>query len=185
MDRHVILHMTILSQDVIIVVEYDLNWPIQFEEERNKLERAFGREAVCLEHVGSTAVPELCAKPVIDILVSVHHLQTADHYHPFLNDMGYRNVPHDEVDRLFWMKGMPRTHHLHMVPHGTWSHWKHILFRDHLRSHPEEMERYASLKRDSARRFRNDRQAYLNSKVSMIDEISSAAVRERLVHLRE
>jgi GrpB-like predicted nucleotidyltransferase (UPF0157 family) len=183
---HVILQMTIPPQDAIIMVEHDPNWPLQFEEERGRLERAFGREAVCLEHVGSTAVPELCAKPVIDILVSVHRLHPADHYEPFLSDLGYRNVPHDDdAERLFWMKGMPRTHHLHIVPHGTWSHWKHILFRDYLRSHHGEMERYANLKRESAGRFRNDRQAYLESKGAMIDEMSSAAVREMLVQLRE
>lgn len=177
--------MTLAPQDVIIVVEHDRNWTLQFEEEVGNLGKAFGQEAVRLEHIGSTAVPGLCAKPVIDIMVSVRHLYPADHYAPILNDIGYRNVPHEDVERLFWRKGMPRTHHLHIVPQGTWSFWKHILFRDYLRSHPEEMERYGKLKREGAIRFRDDRQAYLDNKEMMIDEMTSAAVQEMLVPLRD
>jgi GrpB-like predicted nucleotidyltransferase (UPF0157 family) len=178
--------MVIHPKDMIIVVDPDPNWPLQFTEESGKLRREFGNEAVHLEHIGSTAVPGLCAKPVIDILVSVHHLYKADHYSHILNEMGYKNIPHDDdAKRLFWSKGMPRTHHLHIVHHRTWSYWKHIFFRDYLRSHPEEIERYGDLKRESAKRFRDDRQAYVDSKEKMIEEMTSAAVIEKLVLIKE
>lgn len=178
--------MVIHQKDMIIVVDHDPKWPSQFAEESGKLRRAFGHEAVRLEHIGSTAVPGLCAKPVIDIMASVHQLYPADHYSCILNEMGYQNVPHDnDAERLFWTKGMPRTHHLHIVHHRAWSYWKHIIFRDFLRSHPEEIERYGDLKRESAKRFRDDRQAYVGSKEKMIEEMTLAAVIEKLVIIKE
>lgn len=177
--------MTSQLIDKIEIVVYDDRWPGIFELERQAISEAMGGINFSIEHIGSTAVPGLYAKPIIDIMVSVDVLEDVREYNDIMRGLEYHNVPvDDDVERIFYVKGMPRTHHLHIVPKGTWSHWKHILFRDFLRSHPEERERYGDLKRESARRFPYDRQAYVDSKEEIIEMILMGAVQEKIVLLR-
>lgn len=160
--------------DEIIVVDYDPSWPAKFDEEKILLARSLEDWAVSIEHIGSTSVPGLCAKPVIDIMVGVRDLSGTMGRLKVLEELGYLHVPGDgDGERIFLRKGTPRTHHVHIVVYGG-SEWdQHVRFREMLRNDPDLRERYASLKRESAKRYRGDRQAYVDSK----NEIISSALR--------
>ena len=168
--------------DEIFLVDYNPQWPAQFAEEAVRLQSALGDSVVAVEHFGSTAVPGLSAKPIIDLLVAVRSLPEARQCAvPALEALGYAYWPADPApDRLFFVKGLPpngpRTHHVHIVEPsvshdprlGEFSFTDRLLFRDYLRAHPEEAERYAALKRDLAAQFSEDREAYTNGKTDYI-----------------
>ena len=163
--------------DVVELKDHSSRWKGLFEVEMAFIGQALGPLAISIEHVGSTAVPGMRAKPVIDILVTVERLRLED-VEKGLEAMGYVHVPMDDAERLFFRKGMPRTHHLHLVRHGGEEHRKHVLFRDRLIAHPEEAAEYQRLKEDLAQRFREDRQAYSEGKDDFIAKILDRAARE-------
>jgi len=174
--------MTDKAWDIIEVHDYDPQWPERFKVERDQIKEALGPVAKDIQHVGSTAVPGLAAKPIIDIVVAVGDLSDADAYFPGLTSLGYSNVPHDEdAWRRFFFKGMPRTHHVHVVNYGSWTHWKHLLFRDYLQDHPCTLEEYECLKRILAKRYRDDRAKYLEGKSDFIDSVNARAVKEKAI----
>jgi len=158
------------SADIIDLKDHDPSWAVEFQRERVRIASCLEDAAVSIDHIGSTAVPGLRAKPVIDIMVSVHELVLGSVEGP-LSSLGYVHVPIPENDRLFFRKGMPRTHHLHVVVEGSEGYWKHIRFRDRLIAHPEDAEEYARLKEDLAMRYRTDRVAYSDGKDELIAEI--------------
>jgi len=134
-----------------------------------------------MEHFGSTAIPGLAAKPVIDILVAVRSIAEARERAVVpLTALGYAFwADNPKRDRLFFVKGLPpaprRTHHVHMTePHGEM--WQRLRFRDHLRAHPEARDAYLALKLDLARRFPEDREAYTEGKQGFVDEIMRQAL---------
>jgi GrpB-like predicted nucleotidyltransferase (UPF0157 family) len=158
-------------QDIVELVEYDPGWPDAYEEERGRLAQAFLPLRPHIEHIGSTAVPGLCAKPIIDIMVGVPLIKSAETYNPFLEPLGYRHVGQDEEgERVFYRKGMPRTHHLHIVTFGSEAWHRHLSFRELLREDADLRERYAQLKRQSAKDHREDREAYVSSKEGFIQD---------------
>lgn len=153
--------------DIVELVDHDPGWRSLFEREKGSLAETLGPVAISVDHVGSTAVPGIRAKPVIDILVTTTDL-CLEEVEGGLAKLGYVHVPIGDPERLFFRKGMPRTHHLHVVRHGGEEHMKHIRFRDRLIAHPEEAEEYVRLKGSLARRFREDREAYSNGKDDFI-----------------
>jgi GrpB-like predicted nucleotidyltransferase (UPF0157 family) len=161
--------------DIIELVEYDPGWTKAYEEERDRLAAAFLPLRPHFEHIGSTAVPGLCAKPIIDIMVGVPLVQSAETYAPLLEPLGYHHRGHEERGRVFFLKGMPRTHHLHIVTFGSEVWHRHLAFRELLREDADLRERYAQLKRQSAKAHREDREAYVSSKGGFIQD----AVRAR------
>jgi len=156
--------------DTIELSEPDKSWPELFDRERALLRSLLGNIAIDIDHVGSTAVPGLKAKPIIDIMVSVKKLDLRE-VHQKLRGLGYVHVPIDEKGRLFFRKGMPRTHHLHLVELGSEERERHLRFRDRLIAHPEEAAEYQLLKEDLAMRFRYDREAYSQGKDALIQDI--------------
>jgi GrpB-like predicted nucleotidyltransferase (UPF0157 family) len=156
--------------DSIELSEPDPSWPERFDRERSLLKSSLEGIAIDIDHVGSTAVPGLKAKPVIDIMVSVKSLELKD-VQMKLEAMGYVHVPIDENGRLFFRKGMPRTHHLHLVETDSDERDKHLRFRDRLIAHPEEAKEYQLLKEELAVRFRHDRDAYTRGKEKFIQDI--------------
>ncbi|MCG7843990.1 MAG: GrpB family protein [Methanomassiliicoccales archaeon] len=156
--------------DVIELSDPDPRWPVRFVHERDLLKGTLGDIAITIDHIGSTAVPGLKAKPVIDIMLSVKDLELGE-VQGLLEAMGYVHVPIDEMCRLFFRKGMPRTHHLHIVEFGGEEREKHLRFRDRLIAHPQEAAEYGSLKEELAKRFRYDREAYLRGKETFIQDI--------------
>lgn len=153
--------------DIVELRDHDPSWREEFLRERERLTSTLGADALRIDHVGSTAVPGLRAKPIIDIMVSVERLYL-DIFVGRLAILDYVYVPIDAEDRLFFRKGLPRTHHLHLVLDGSEEFRKHILFRDRLIANPEEAEEYAALKEGLAQRFRDDREAYTKGKEAFI-----------------
>jgi len=156
------------------IVPYDPAWPIRFEEERELLDAAIGEWTVAgIHHVGSTAVPGLAAKPVIDILAGVEDLASSRACFPALARIGYQHAPY-RTDEMHWFcKPNPsrRTHHLHLVPLDSQRFQDELAFRDHLRAEPERADEYAELKRRLATRFEHDREAYTDAKADFIRKV--------------
>jgi len=170
------------KMDIIEIVDYDADWPGKYVAERDLLARALPGSVKDIQHVGSTAVPGLGAKPVIDILVAIEDMREAQSIRQVLSSLGYNNIAHDEdAERLFFYKGMPRTHHVHVVKFRSWTYWKHILFRDHLMDHPLITEEYDCLKRVLAKRYREDRTSYLQAKSSFVEMVLERAVKDKLI----
>ncbi len=164
----------------IEILPYDPGWPLQYEEARREILSAIGEFVLRIEHIGSTAVPGLAAKPVIDILAGVHSLQHAPAFLPPLSSLGYTYVPeHEDIfpERryLHRIAGGAHTHHLHIVEAQSEFFRVQLLFRDYLRSHPEEAQRYAELKYHLARQYRLDREAYTEAKTAFIKNILQKA----------
>lgn len=139
---------------MIVIAPYDPAWPALFAAEAARIREAFGSHAERVEHVGSTAVPGLAAKPVIDIQVSVRSLASRVLFHGLLEQLGYTHFPLGAFDLVYpffkrpatW----PSTHHVHLCKSGSVQEREHIAFRDHLRSTPASAAAYAELKRGLA-----------------------------------
>ncbi|MBD1941889.1 GrpB family protein, partial [Coleofasciculus sp. FACHB-712] len=107
-------------EDLIQVVDYDTNWPIQFEQEKLQILHALGNAVLDIHHIGSTSVPGLAAKPIIDILVGLEELPPSVDQITSVETLGYLYQGELGVPgRHFFRKGMPRTHHLHLVKRGN------------------------------------------------------------------
>lgn len=169
--------------DEVIIVEYDPNWKYLFQEEVVQIRRVLEPNLITrIEHFGSTAIPGLAAKPIIDLLVGVHSLEEAKSKAvSSLESLGYaywRDNPNPQ--RMFFVKGLPpnspRTHHIHMVEPDSIL-WERLVFRDYLRQYPNEAARYEQLKRNLAQRFKSDREAYTAGKAEYIKDVMQKAIR--------
>lgn len=163
--------------DEIVIVEYDPRWSLMFEEEAARITEVLSKDlVVCIEHIGSTAVPGLAAKPIIDLLVSVNSLVEAKQVAVSpLEKLGYAYwFDNPDPHRMFFVKGLPpnspRTHHIHMIESDSILQ-ERLLFRDYLRSHPDEALRYAQLKHHLAQRFSTDREAYTSGKTEYVQSV--------------
>jgi GrpB-like predicted nucleotidyltransferase (UPF0157 family) len=152
---------------------YDPGWPQAFAHERALIGPLFAEPPRLIEHMGSTSVPGLPAKPVIDIIVLVDDLEAARVAIPALEETGYsfwRDNP--DKTKLYLVKGLPpaprRTHHLHIHDDAD-EVQRHLIFRDHLRSSAEARAAYLALKQELAARFRDDREAYSKGKTAFVD----------------
>lgn len=163
----------------ITVADYDPDWPRRFDDERIAIEAAVGDSILEIHHVGSTSVPGLAAKPVIDMLIGVSNLDGArKRVVGPLHDLGYDYVPEYEAvmpERLYFRKGDPRGFHIHMVEPGGEFWERHLAFRDHLRSHPEAVTEYAALKRRLADEHGTDMDGYTDAKSNFIKGIEHLA----------
>ncbi|MGK3982302.1 GrpB family protein [Sorangium sp. So ce136] len=162
----------------IAVVPHDPAWPGMYAREREALLGATGALLVAIEHIGSTAVPGLEAKPVIDIMAAVQRLDEASAAHDRLRELGYQLTPTGMRDRLFLRKRAPGhacAFHLHIVEHATWHERKERLFRDHLLAHPEDARAYGALKQRLALEHRRDGLAYTRAKTELIQSIVDRA----------
>ncbi len=156
----------------IVILDYDPAWSATFEQERTSLHTALGPLVLIVEHIGSTAVPGLAAKPIIDLQLSVRSLAEARSscVGP-LQALGYAYMPEYEArlpGELFFRKGQPWTHHLRVLQedHPRWR--RRLLFRDYLRTYPEVACAYAKMKRDLAAAFDNDMSGYMNAKTAFV-----------------
>lgn len=169
------------AEDEIIIADYDPRWPILYAQERELILALTGQNVVAIEHVGSTAVPGLGAKPIIDIMAAVRSLLDAEGCIEPLARIGYEYVPdYEDVmpERRYFRKGArlgARTHHLHMVELESDFWRRQLLFRDFLRTHTEAARQYYSLKKELALKFRTNREAYTEAKTSFIEEIVERA----------
>lgn len=168
-------------QDAVVeIVAYDAEWPQRFQAERDALVRLLGRWLVgAPEHIGSTSVPGLAAKPVIDIMAPVASLAASRDAVPCAAELGYCHYPYQARSMHWFCKPSParRTHHLHLVPLGSRLWQERLAFREALRSSAELRAEYEALKRELAARFRTDRDAYTEAKTPFVRRVLDAARR--------
>lgn len=165
------------SDAAIEVIPYDPAWPAKFAHEREILNPLLAHWLVAdIEHVGSTAVPGLVAKPVIDILAPVESLEASRGVIQILSAAGYWYYPYKAAEMHWFCKPSPahRTHHLHVVPRSSALWGENLAFRDALRGDPELAAGYGRLKLELAQRFRHDREAYTEAKASFIRSVIDA-----------
>jgi GrpB-like predicted nucleotidyltransferase (UPF0157 family) len=160
-----------MSQDIkrapVILSEYDSDWPQAFEQEKQLLSDLIGKY-LCgsVEHVGSTAVPGLIAKPVIDVMFGVNSLDESKPAIDILVSNGYEYSPY-KSDVMHWFckpSDAHRTHHVHLIPYESDLWQERIKFRDLLRSDKQIAADYSCLKRNLALRYKDDREIYTQEK---------------------
>lgn len=155
--------------DPIEVVPYDPEWPARFRRWRERLAVALGAAAVRIDHIGSTAVPGLAAKPVVDVQVSVADVEDEAAFRPAIESAGVALRSREPGHRYFRPgPGSPREVQVHVWQAGGEFERAHLLFRDYLRSHPAVRDAYASLKRGLAEEYRHDRVGYNEAKTGFI-----------------
>ena len=163
-----------LVADAVILVDYDPAWPVRFAAEEQRIRERLGEVAERVDHVGSTSVPGLMAKAIIDIQVSVPDVADAGSYVAPLEELGYVHVPDERFPTYPFFRYPatgPRTFHLHVAQSGSEEESEHLVFRDRLRADPVVASLYLDLKRDLARRFFADRVAYSNSKGEFVNSV--------------
>jgi len=159
------------TEDPIIVVDYNTNWSNQYEQEKQQILLALGN-TVTIQHIGSTSVPGLAAKPVIDMLLGLKHIPPLPMQISSVEIIGYSYYGELGIPgRHYFCKGMPRTHQIHAVLTDGEFWQRHILFRDFLRNNPQAAQRYETLKRKLAQEFERDRPSYTNSKTPLIEQL--------------
>ena len=161
------------------IVSYDSSWPIRFRDEAEILRRVLSEWlAGTIEHIGSTAVPGLAAKPVIDIMAGVHALDDSRPAIAAATELGYCYAPYQVELEHWFCKPSPafRTHHLHLIPVGSTQWRRPIAFRNYLRAHADIAGEYEALKRRLAQEHRLDREAYTQAKRPFIDRITEMAL---------
>ncbi|MFH1680465.1 MAG: GrpB family protein [Candidatus Eisenbacteria bacterium] len=155
------------SRRAIEVVPHDPAWASLFREEERKLRALFGGALLVIHHIGSTAVPGLAAKPIVDMLGVARDIGVADGRNGAMARLGYRAMGEYGIPgRRFFIREVQggRTHHLHVFGDRHPRIRDHLGFRDHLLGHPEEAQAYGRLKQELARRFPHDIEAYMAGK---------------------
>ena len=172
-------------QEEVSIVPYDPAWPRMFEEEKKHLLDCLPQDLIQrIEHFGSTAIPGLAAKPIVDVLVEVASLdETKARIAPVLEAQGYDyfwRATHGEDGPPFYSwfikrnSAGVRTHHIHMVE-SDFEHWDRLFFRDYLIADPETAKEYETLKYALARNYPNDRVAYTNGKSEFVVRVTQVA----------
>lgn len=180
-----------LTRGKAVVVDYDPQWPMLFEEERARIQSAVGHIAAGVHHVGSTSIPGMAAKPILDIAVMLREFQDGERCIEPMESIGYthRGLNDDIPGDRFFVKGLPpreggsggeevRTHILHMYPLGSPLAQNHLAFRDYLIAQPELAAEYMQLKFTLADRHPDDRVSYSKGKASFIRAVLAKAAGE-------
>jgi GrpB-like predicted nucleotidyltransferase (UPF0157 family) len=166
----------------IEIVDYEPSWPAQYEAECALIRRALGDVLVEIHHIGSTAVPGLAAKPIIDILLEVEDLAALDALNSEMEAIGYNpkgefGIPHR---RYFPKGGDNRSHHVHAFVCGDSNVARHLAFRDYLRRHPDVVQEYAEVKRRVAQTCGNDSERYCSGKDAYVKRVEAMAIKEQV-----
>jgi len=169
-----------MSPRTIAVVDYDPGWPGAFESERSLLAQKLGEVALRIHHIGSTAVPGLAAKPIIDILVEVTSLQALDLLNEEMTALGYDAKGEYGIPgrRYFEKGGDNRTHHIHAFRYGDSNVTRYTAFRDYLRTKAEVARQYSELKKTVAGICGNDIERYCEGKDAYVKRVEAKAMQE-------
>lgn len=160
----------------IRLVAWTPRWAERFRAERAALDRALGDGVLAIEHIGSTAIPGIRAKPIVDIGVAVESFEVARVTVPPLEALGYRyRGEHGIPGRHFFQKGDPREFNLHMLEIESEEWRRHVAFRDYLCAHPEAALEYDALKRELAKLHAEDVEAYAEAKTPFVRRIVALA----------
>ena len=163
-----------LGRGTVKVVDYNLNWPKLFQEEYVRLKSELGNKIGDIEHIGSTSVPGLASKPIIDMIAEVNDLSTYVELIKPLATLGYKFMPGRVfADRVFFPKGPEenRIFHLSLVLKGSEGWTIPIAFRDYLIVNPNARNQYQKLKEELAKKYPNDREKYTSAKAAFIDKV--------------
>ncbi len=160
------------------VVPYNNEWIERFEQEAGLLRSLFGDELVTIHHVGSTAVPGLQAKPVIDMIPIVQHITHVDSFNEALSALGYEALGEFGIPgrRYFRKGGDDRTHQLHVFQIGDPNIERHLAFWDYLCAHPDVAAPYGEMKAALAQRFPEDINGYMDGKDAFIKAVEEQAL---------
>lgn len=162
------------------VVPYNKQWPALYELERERIVAVLADEIVSVNHIGSTSIPGMSAKPIIDILLEVKDISKIDDYNDKLIELGYE--PRGELGipgRRYFSREEPkdvRTHHIHSFQSGNIGLERHLAFRDYMIAHPDDAKIYSELKRVLARRFQWDVDGYVLGKHLYMERMESVAM---------
>ena len=172
-----------VHEHTLELVPYDPRWPAAFDAEAIRLRHALGSLALRIDHHGSTSIPGLAARPIIDIQVSVAALQPIAAYGERLRTVGYLHVDHpdDSFCPFFHRPSRwPHTHHIHVVQASGAEERRTLAFRDYLRDHADAAREYEQLKQDLATQLaaidRESREAYARAKTDFIERIVAMAL---------
>lgn len=171
---------------MIVIAPYDPAWVTSFVAEAERIQESFGAEAERIEHVGSTSVPGLAAKPVIDIQVSVPSLARRELHHQYLRGLGYTHFPLGDFDLVYPFfkrpRSWPSSHHVHLCERGSEQERVHLAFRDYLRRAPAVAADYAKLKVQLAAKYDGHTiqslEGYSLSKTEFVRRLLQAAAKE-------
>ncbi|MFE4708224.1 GrpB family protein [Peribacillus simplex] len=159
------------------IVPYKKEWSKLFHDECQKLQEIFGHELIKLYHIGSTAIPTIHAKPVIDILAVVKDVECVANFNKEMEEIGYDARGENGIAgrRFFRKGGDDRTHHIHMFQKGHDEIARHLAFRDYLLAHQEEAQKYSRMKQRLAAEFPDDIKGYVNGKNDFIKKSDERA----------
>ena len=162
-----------LEKGFVKLQPHNEQWHQLFAEEKARLQNVIGAFIVDIQHIGSTSVCGIAAKPILDIAVAISDKASGESCVAPLENSGYVYRGENGIaKRFYFRKGAPaRTHHLHMLLADSEELRNHLFFRDYLRANPESAAEYDKLKRELASKFGNDRDAYLDGKAAFVERI--------------
>lgn len=170
-----------LERGTVELVSSRREWAEAYESEVDRLHSLLDDRIIEFDHVGSTAVEGLTAKPIVDVLCLVESLEAAQELIPVLEDHGYEHRPTDDVDDRVFLANGPRsrrTHYLSLTTPNSDTHREQLAFRDYLRANPDVATEYEELKRELAERYPNDRARYTEEKSAFVESVLERAMNE-------
>jgi len=155
------------------VVSYSPNWKDMYKEESEKIKNVLSDIIIDIHHVGSTAIPGIKAKPVIDILVEVKDIEGVDQHNHKMKELGYEVMGEYGIPkrRFFRKGGNNRTHHIHIFQVGNEEIERHVNFKEYLIAHPDKAREYSKLKEKLVNKYTYDVENYTNSNSDFIKEV--------------
>ena len=162
-----------LEKGFVKLYPHNEHWHSLFAEEKARLQDVIGEFVVDIEHVGSTSVCGIAAKPILDLAIAISDKSSGERCVAAIENLGYIYRGENGIaGRFYFVKGAPqRTHHLHMLLEDSDEWRNHLFFRNYLRANPESAAEYDKLKKELASKFGNDRDAYLDGKAEFVERI--------------
>ena len=170
-----------LTRGMVVLLPHNEEWHGLFEEEKERILTAAGDRMLAVEHIGSTSICGISAKPILDIMIGISEFDAKLPFQKAIEDLGYDYKGENGIpERHFFGKGVPRTVHLNAVRFGGNFWLSHVAFRDYLIQNPDAASEYEQLKQALAVRFANDRESYTNGKQAFVERIISLTGREQI-----
>ncbi len=170
-----------LKRGIVELEDYSSNWTVEYEKEKELLEGVLGNKILEIHHIGSTSIPGLKAKPVIDILIVLRSLDEIGEIEELLKPYDYENRgPQGVEDRFFFAKGPEdaRSHYIHFTYPKSNTYYNQVYFKKYLLEHPDYIKKYCDLKTDLASRYVNERPLYTKGKNDFIKNVVDLAKKE-------
>lgn len=177
-----------LKRGIVVLEDYNDKWKDEYLKEKKLLESVLKDKIIGIEHVGSTSIPGLKSKPIIDICVIVKSLDDVEVFKELLEPYDYHFRGHQGViDRYFFAKGDEdnRTHYLHLEEKDSDSYQNHILFRDYLINHPSYIKKYEEIKESLANSYSDNREEYTKGKTEFIKNVIELAKEKKPLFISE